>query len=343
MHQICTDSNISVNNLDFEYYQNQQQNKTIIIDDGRIHKLPFKFSLINLLPKCRHYSSLTFSLFTVSEDTDPGMIIILFKFFNLYFYINLNIFLYFLADLTSVRNEKKLNYMLERSFYSRLKTINNRYFDVSDSNTSINVNQMVTKVNDQDIGQCFIKRVNDTRLILTVAPSLVEEKCNIIESSSQDNLQPFSRSRANTWHYTKNNGQSVSSLSAQPQEHSIHYYRTMSVGSKPYYKDTNDLPWAQLRLERNFCNPDIKDFQIDDSEDPLDYPTNMFVEVYDCRQEDIENVLMSDSSTFDQTVINDYIDNSSSCSSTTTNSDEDEEENSLISSRKKIIFDEPGT
>jgi hypothetical protein len=207
--------------------------------------------------------------------------------------------------------------------------------------------QMVSKVNDQDIGQCFVKRINDSRLILTVAPSLVEDKCSTIESSSQDNLQPLGRSRANTWHYTKTNGQSVSSLSAQLQEHSIHYYRTMSVGSKPYYKDTNDLPWAQLRHERNFCTPDIKDtqdcFQTGVDEDLQDYPTNMFVEVYDCRQEDIENVLMSDSNTFDQTIINEYIDNSSSCSSTTTNSDEDEEENVLISSRKKIVFDEPGT
>jgi hypothetical protein len=71
------DPNISVNNLDFDYFnQNQQQNKTIIIDDGRIYKSPFTFSLLNLLPKCRHYSSLTFSLFTASEDTDPGMNII---------------------------------------------------------------------------------------------------------------------------------------------------------------------------------------------------------------------------------------------------------------------------
>lgn len=238
--------------------------------------------------------------------------------------------------------------MLERSFYSRLRTFNNRYFDVNDSKTSINVNQIVTKVNDQDIGQCLVKRVNNTRLILTVAPSLVEDRCNIEESVSQDNFQPFSRSRANTWHYTKTTGQSVSSLSTQPQEHSVHYHRTMSVGSKPYYKDTNDLPWAQHRLERNFCTPDIKDsqvfFQTDVSEGPQEYPTNMFVDVYDCRQEDIENVLMSDSNTFDQTVINDYIDDSSSCSSMTSNSDEeDKEEDLLISSRKQIIFDEPGT
>jgi len=204
---------------------------------------------------------------------------------------------------------------------------------------SVDMNQTV---NDQEIGQCFIKRVNDTRLILTVGPSLIEEKYNITDNSSEDNLQPFSRSRANTWHYTKR-GTGQSLLSAQTQENSTHYYRTMSVGSKPYYKDSEDMSWAQLRLEQNFSTTEIKHNSClsDIGTDGQDYPTHMFIDVYDCRQEDIENVLMSDSSSFDHSLIDNYSDEISSCSSIETNSDEDVEETNIISNREQITYEDP--
>jgi hypothetical protein len=197
-------------------------------------------------------------------------------------------------------------------------------------------------LNDQEIGQCFIKRVNDTRLILTVGPSLIEEKCNITDNSSEDNLQPFGRSRANTWHYTKR-GTGQSLLSTQSQENSTHYYRTMSVGSKPYYKDSEDLSWAQLRLEQNFSTAEIKhnSYLSDIGTDGQDYPTHMFIDVYDCRQEDIENVLMSDCSSFDHSLTDDYSEESSSYDSTETNSDEEIEEKNIISNREQIIYDDP--
>lgn len=243
--------------------------------------------------------------------------------------------------------------MLERSFYSRLRSINNRSFNVDDSITSDNINESVTKLNDKEIGQCFVKRVNDTRLILTVAPPFVEEKYNVEESNSQENLQPFGRSRANTWHYTKRNtDQASQSLSAQPQDDSMHYYRTMSVGSYSYYKGTNDLSLTQMKSEHNFCTSEIQDTLQCDSDnniqqDQLDFPTNVYVEVYDCRQEDVENFLMSDSNSFDHTLINDLVDeyteDSNSDSSTTTNGDEDDEGNLFIASRKKLVFEEPGS
>jgi len=197
-------------------------------------------------------------------------------------------------------------------------------------------------VNDQEIGQCFVKRVNDTRLILTVGPSLIEEKCNTSDNLSEDNLPPFGRSRANTWHYTKRvTGQSL--LSAQSQENSTPYYRTMSVGSKPYYKDSEDMSWAQLRLEQNFSTPEIKHNSClsDIGTDGQDYPTHMFIDVYDCRQEDVENVLMSGSSSFDHSLTDDYLEESSSCSSTETDSDEYVEEKIIISNRDQIIYDDP--
>lgn len=228
--------------------------------------------------------------------------------------------------------------MLECSFYSRLRLHNNRSFDVNDLDVSVDLNQTE---NDQDIGLCFIKRVNDTRLILTVGPSLIEEKYNITDNLSDDNLQPLSRSRANTWHYTKR-GTGQSFLSTQSQENSTHYYRTMSLGSKPYYKDSEDMSWSQLGLEQNFSMTEIKhnNYLSDVGTDEQDYPTHMFIDVYDCRQEDIENVLMSDSSSFDHTLINDYLEEISSYSSTATNSDEDEEQKNIISTKEQMNFEE---
>lgn len=73
MLQLCGDSNGSVLDIDTESDKTRQENKTIIIDDGRIYKLPFTLSLVNLLPKCRHYSSMTFSLFITSDDTDTDV------------------------------------------------------------------------------------------------------------------------------------------------------------------------------------------------------------------------------------------------------------------------------
>lgn len=239
--------------------------------------------------------------------------------------------------------------MLERSFYSRLRSINNRSFNVDDSVTSENSDEKVTKVNGKEIGQCFVKRVNDSRLILTVAPPFVEEKQhNVVESISQDDLQPLSRSRANTWHYTKRNTDEAL-LSAQPKDDSMHYYRTLSVGSYPYYKDSDDLSWTQLRFEQNFSfeTRNTQQYGMDNiQQGEQDFPTNVFVEVYDCRQEDIENYLMSDSNSFDHTLINDlvneYTEDSNSDSSITTNDEEDDEGKLLMTRKKKLVFEEPG-
>jgi len=63
--------NILVSNPDIDINKKLIQSKTVIIDAGRIYKLPFTFNLVNLLPKCRHHSSLTFSLFTADHD-DTG-------------------------------------------------------------------------------------------------------------------------------------------------------------------------------------------------------------------------------------------------------------------------------
>lgn len=73
MFQLCSDSNVSISDTDTELDKTRQENKAIIIDDGRIYKLPFTLSLVNLLPKCRHYSSMTFSLFTMSDDIDTDV------------------------------------------------------------------------------------------------------------------------------------------------------------------------------------------------------------------------------------------------------------------------------
>lgn len=231
--------------------------------------------------------------------------------------------------------------MLERLFYSRLRTINDRSFDVDQSNSSVDLNQLIAKVNNQDIGQCFIKRVNDTRLIVTVAPALVEDKYNINDNSSDDGLQPLNRSRANTWHHTKRGDGLLSPL---PQENLTPYYRTMSVGSTPY--NTTNMLWDnEMKL-----NHGLSPFDSNFTQSGLSYgsnnlpnfPTKMYIEVYDCRQEDIENVLMFDSHLVDHD-INDYTDDeSSSSSSTSTKSDKYKEENLYFSSRKKNYFDEPG-
>lgn len=243
-----------------------------------------------------------------------------------------------------------MNNMLERSFYSRLQTINDRAFDVNDSEyTDESVNNMAqstVKINDQEIGQCFIKRVDDARLILTVTPSFVEEKSTIVDNCFEDDdLEPFvSRSRAYTWHYTKRNvgGQSTTMLSDYQQDSSMPYYRTMSVGSKPYYSNANNLSWAQLKLNSNFCNSETKDTVNCSSSDVdlQDIPTHMNIEVYDCRQQDIENVLMSDSDSFDHTTIDNYTEEYSTCSSLSS-SDENEEENTLT--KEQFYYNEPGT
>lgn len=263
----------------------------------------------------------------------------------------------FFIDLAiSVKDHKKMNNMLERSFYSRLQMINDRAFDVNDSEYSDestrDMNRSTVKVNEQEIGQCFIKRVDDTRLILTVTPSYVEEKSTIVDNffeEDEEDLEPFvSRSRAYTWHYTKRNvgGQSTSSLSAHQQENSMHYYRTMSVGSKPYYSDSNNLSWAQLRLDRNLCNFVTKDTEnySTSNADLQDIPTHMNIEVYDCRQQDIENVLMSDSDSFDHTIIDNYTDEYSTCSSLSSDENENEngEEKTLLI-KEQFYYNEPGT
>jgi len=231
--------------------------------------------------------------------------------------------------------------MLERSFYSCLQTINDRSFEVDQSNSIFDLNHLIAKVNELDIGQCFIKRVDSTRLILTVAPSCAEEKCNTIDNTSDDGLQPCNRSRANTWHYTKRND---SQLCPKPQENSTLYYRTMSVGSESCI---TDVSWAHLMLDHNLCTSDskMKSYLNNDENHCQELPTNIYINVYDCRQEDIEHFLMSDNKSFDNTLKDDNkntVDSSSYSSSTPIADGSDEDENLFISNRKKISFDEPG-
>lgn len=71
MQHMCMNQNILVSNPDIDLNKKRRQSKTVIIDAGRIYKFPFTFNLVNLLPKCRHYSSLTFSLFT-ADHNDTG-------------------------------------------------------------------------------------------------------------------------------------------------------------------------------------------------------------------------------------------------------------------------------
>lgn len=71
MQHMCIDQNIFVSNPDIDLNKKQRQSKTVIIDAGRIYKLPFTFNVVNLLPKCRHHSSMTFSLFT-ADHNDTG-------------------------------------------------------------------------------------------------------------------------------------------------------------------------------------------------------------------------------------------------------------------------------
>lgn len=234
-----------------------------------------------------------------------------------------------------------MNNILERLFYLRLRTINDRSLDVDQTTSSVDLNQLVAKVNNRDIGQCFIKRINDTRLVVTVAPAFVEDKHDVNDNSSDDEFQPLNRSRANTWHHTKR-GDGL--LCPQPLENSTSYYRTMSVGSTPY--NTTDMLWdTENKLDHNLSIFDSKftPSRLNYSSKNLhDFPTNLAIDIYDCRQEDVENVLMFDSHLVDQT-INDYTDDDcSSSSSSSIKSDIERVENLYFSSRKKIIFDEPG-
>ncbi|VVC33882.1 Hypothetical protein CINCED_3A021397 [Cinara cedri] len=325
MQHMCKDPNMSVSDLDVDL------DKSVIVDAGRIHKLPFTFSLVKVLPKCRHHSSMTFSLFTKCEEEGTDLAV-------------------------SVKDHKKMNSMLERSFYSRLQTINDRAFDVNDSEYSddsvYNMNRPTVKMNEQEIGQCFMKRVDDTRLILTITPSYAEENSTIEDNFFEDcdfDLEPFvNRSRAYTWHYTKRNigGQSIASLNMHQQENSMNYYRTMSVGSTPYYSDSNNLTWAQLRLDRNLCNFDNKDTKNCSSSgldrDLQNVPTIMNIEVYDCRQQDIENVLTSDSDSYDHTIIDNYTNEYSTCSSlSSSDEDEEEKEEENITIKEQFYYNQP--
>lgn len=68
MQYLCAGPNNSTN-TDIDLDKRHGLNKADIIDAGRIYKMPFTFSLIRFLPKCRHHSSMTFSLFTKCDDT----------------------------------------------------------------------------------------------------------------------------------------------------------------------------------------------------------------------------------------------------------------------------------
>lgn len=261
-------------------------------------------------------------------------------------------FILFKEDSNSTKEEKLLNIMLERSFYIRLQTINNRWFNIDDSNKSVPINRTVVKVNEQEIGQCFIKRVDETRVILTVAPSLVkkhicsfkENTCNLKEASSEEDLQPLNRSRANTWHYTKRSIEQT--LSEEPQENSTLNYRTRSLEYKPYYSNTTDLSWAQLKFNWEDCIYETKDEQNDDFCDAdcdlQDCPTSLSIGVYDCRRYNVENALMFKNIDVDNLVTNNLQVDYNSDWSLKKESDEELGEETHFSSQKNIIFDQSG-
>lgn len=69
MQDMCSDPDTTVSNPAIEFDKNPL-NKTVIVDAGRIYKLPFAFSVVNLLPKCRHYSSKSYNFFTENEDNE---------------------------------------------------------------------------------------------------------------------------------------------------------------------------------------------------------------------------------------------------------------------------------
>lgn len=77
MQDMCMDQEVSVSYVDFDTFKSEQ-NKTVVVDAGRIYKFPFSFNLATLLPKSRHHSSMTYSLFTLCDDCDSGKSIIFF-------------------------------------------------------------------------------------------------------------------------------------------------------------------------------------------------------------------------------------------------------------------------
>lgn len=272
---------------------------------------------------------------------------------------NINFIYVFVFRVEYYRDDKKLNNMLERSFYMRLQTINDRSFDVDNSNTLLgDMKQPVVKLNGQEIGQCYVKRIDDTRLILTVAPSYEKEEFNSLDNSSEDsNIQPINRSRASTWHHNKRTfDQPSSSLCLLSQDDSMLCHRTISMGSKPQM-NTDVSSWTHLGLDRSThtsVNTSQTKLVTDVKINNQTSPRTIYIEFYDCRQEDVENVLMSDNHLFDHTIIDDYTDDSSSSSNISSNSsgqeeekeekkEEEKKEEENGDSQKEIVLDQPGT
>ncbi|XP_050530001.1 KICSTOR complex protein SZT2-like isoform X2 [Daktulosphaira vitifoliae] len=298
MQQMCLDPNVSTYNFVNNLSRTQEKKKKISIDD-RIYKLPFEFSLVNLLTKCHCHSSITFNLFSTHSTIDGN----------------------------------KLNTMLECAFYAELCTINDRSFDVNDTNKLDSDNLETVKIKRYDNGQCYVKRVNSTRLILTVTPLLGRNNETKFEFPEQLDKEPTCRLRANTWHCNRNGIKSCpqSLDNAMQDSTTVHYNRAMSVGSKP--KNHNkDMSWAQFRIERNFCPTTVKGIHdpdtIDDtSEDTLlSCSPILNVMVYDCQRIFIEHALVSKNVLKHETPVPEF-NNSDECyfSSSTISSDEEEE------------------
>ncbi|XP_050434218.1 uncharacterized protein LOC126841666 isoform X2 [Adelges cooleyi] len=320
MQHMCIDSGVSVSSSGYDSHQRRRDKKNkISIDGGRIYKLPFDFSLVNLLPKCRRHSSITFNLFSTYSAIDGN----------------------------------KLNAMLERAFYAELRTINDRSFDVSGADglqgAAAKPADAAKKDRHDENGQCYVKRLNNTRLILTVTPSCGKSPEKRFEFPENTDWQPACRLRANTWHYCNRAG-GIQSCPPRPPDRypsreafpssssSVQYYRAMSVGSKPA-SHSNDMSWARFRLERNFCPSTIMDSQCFDAgggdepaddEPPPDFAPTMAVVVYDCRRLAVERALVSKnvSPPGDDPVAmpdNNGSSDESRCSSSTPTSDEDED------------------
>lgn len=71
MQNMCLNHDVPVAYPDYDMLDTEH-NKTVVVDAGRIYKLPFPFSLVNLLHKSRHQSLITYNLFTLNEDSDAG-------------------------------------------------------------------------------------------------------------------------------------------------------------------------------------------------------------------------------------------------------------------------------
>lgn len=71
MQNMCLNYEVPVAYPDYDMLD-AEQNNTVVVDAGRIYKLPFPFSLVNLLHKCSYRTLMTYNFFTTNDDSDTG-------------------------------------------------------------------------------------------------------------------------------------------------------------------------------------------------------------------------------------------------------------------------------